>query len=262
MRKTCVVVVSCLGWLAPGASDAQSDPTSPSRRVVASNCLTAPCPSTVTDGSAVNSSGTITAADGSTLTSSISAVSTFAELSAAVSAQLNRLTLGTGTTFVSVQMRDILTVNFAPLTGTTGFVSINYALDGSITESGIVNSEAQVSISVDRDGFGTGVALQNWASVYSGSVSGLFSTTPFSFVYGQKFNVAMDLNVALGTVKFGGTPISPTPPVNGSGAGSADFAKKLRIASLSFFDASMAPVYGASIASGSGTVYVTVPEPK
>jgi hypothetical protein len=211
----------------------------------------------VTDGSPLNERGTIRAADGSTLTSAISAVSTFGELSAAASARLNRLTPGTGVTFVSVQMTDALTVDIPRLTGTTGFLSINYALDGSISESGIVNSEAQVAINVDRDGFGTGVLPENWARVYSSSVSGQFWTTPFSFVYGQGFNVAMHLNLALGTAVYGGTPISLTAPVSGSGAGSADFAKRLRIATLSFFDASMNPVYGASITSASGTTYIT-----
>ena len=155
MRVMSTVVLCAVGLLGLELSAAQADPVAPFRRVVANHCITPPCLATVTDGSPLNLSETITAADGSKLVSNISAVSTFGELSALASAELDRVTLGTGVTFVSAQMTDALTVDFASLIGSIGFLVVNYTLDGSITKSGIVNNEAQVAVLVDRDGFGT-----------------------------------------------------------------------------------------------------------
>jgi hypothetical protein len=262
MRVMSTVVLCAVGLLVLELSAAQADPVAPFRRVVANHCITPPCLPTVTDGSPLNLSETITAADGSKLVSNISAVSTFGELRALASAELDRVTLGTGFTFVSAQMTDVLTVDFASLIGNMGFLVVNYKLEGSITESGIVNNEAQVAVLVDRDGFGTGVFPENWNSVHDSSVSGLFATRPFTFIYGQPFNFAVDLNLALGTVAFGGTPISLTDPVVGFGAGAADFSNTLSIASFSLFNTSMAPVGGATVTAGSGVSYAVTPVPE
>ena len=256
MRLRTSAVLWSAGLIAWGLSaTVYAEPTAPSRQVVAVICLTPPCANFSTDGSPLNLNRTVTAEDGSTLTSSISAASTFGQLSAVIAAALSRLTPGTATAFVSVQMTDVLTIDSAPLTGTVGFLSLSYQLKGSTGESGIVNNETQVAVLVDRDGFGTGLFPEHWNIVYASSVSGLFTTTPFAFVYGQPFNVSLELNIALGTVAFGGTPTHYTAPVQGTGSGVADFSNALTAVSFSLFDGSMAPVIGATLKSGSGTHY-------
>jgi hypothetical protein len=248
------------------SSTVLASPISPNLRVLVLNCITAPCtPVTTNDGSPLAVKQTLTAADGSTLTSDAGGSSTFGALGAGASIALELATPGTAFTLVESEFIDVLTIDSTQFAGQIGFLAVNYALDGTIAESGIVNSEAEVRIIVDRDGFGTGGLGEQSRNVHRSSASGLFAVPQlFTFAFGEPFNISTELDLALGTVQLGsGTPISTTSPVAGLGAGTADFSNTLRIASFAVFSPSMTPLDSATVTAGSGATYAiaAVPEP-
>jgi hypothetical protein len=193
MREKSSVILYTVGLIACGLSAvAYAEPTAPSRRVVAMICITPPCGSAVTDGSPMSLNGTLTAEDGSTLTSSISAASTFDELSAVVAAGLNRLTPGITFAFVSVKTTDVLTIDSPPLTGTADFISLNYKMNGSIGESGIVIKLAARAAAEMKPG-----GLRTSGSAFE---SPLVQSTarPISARLGQEFDVRIGETAAIG----------------------------------------------------------------
>jgi hypothetical protein len=262
MRSAITRTLSVLIALHLGAAGVAADPISPFRRTVITACLTVPCIPTTTDGDPSTVKGTLTAGDGSTLKYDAFAVSRFGSLGTSVSATLARQTLGNGWVLSSAQMTDVLTAKH-PLFSGTGFFEFTYTLDGAISDSGIVNAEAEVQALVDRDGIGFGAPSQVARRPHLTSASGVYSAGVFAFDWNVPYNLVFVLNAAVGNVTFGGTPTSSLGPVIGIGSGHADLANTAVIGAFSFFDASMRPLSDVQLISESGTEYEVsqVPEP-
>jgi len=186
-------------------------PLLPSRTAGARGALDGvPFADVFTDGSPANVNQTFLSGDGSTLVSNAFAVSTYGSFGVRTSSDLDRKSNGNGWSYAFAAMTDVMTIDFAPLTGRTGFMLVNYRLDGTINESGIVNSQARVFSFVDLDGVGTGLLPVDFLQqVFSSSTSGLFSTPrALRFVYGQPFHFRFGLDVVSGTASI--------DPVSGS----------------------------------------------
>jgi hypothetical protein len=131
----------------------------------------------------------------------------------------------------------------------TGYLRVAYLLTGTIVKSGNANGYGEVYVGLDRDGTGRLWPMGHRAP-FNTTVSGVFSSEPLPFDWGIAFQLSVNLWAGTGTIKAGGTPESPLPPVVGSGTGTADFT--MRIVHLAFFDDHLNPLT-ASITAASGT---------
>jgi len=192
MREKSSVILYAVGLIACGLSAvAYAEPTARSRRVVAMICMTPLCGSAVTDGSPMSLNRTRTAEDRSTLTSSLSAASTFGAPSAVVAAGLSRPAPRTAFAFVGAQTTDVLTIDSPPWTGTVGFISLNYKMNGSIGESGIVNKRAARAAAPMKPG-----GLRTTGPAFdSPPVQG--TARPISARLGQEFDVRIGETAAI-----------------------------------------------------------------
>jgi hypothetical protein len=164
---------------------------------------------------------------------------------------------------------DVLTIESRGRTG-RGFLTVSYALDGAIVETGNVNSEAEVLTSTDSDGFGFGNGALPVSStdIYQSSVSGTFTSGLVPFVYGQPFHFMLALHVAAGNTTFAGYDgqtgplLFNLPNHTVSGFGFGDFADTLSVTGVTLFDRQQRPTDGA-VAAASGFAYkvTSVPEP-
>jgi hypothetical protein len=230
----------------------------------ASGCDIGQGMSSVLNGTAsINNSFGSTAAQ-SQLTTNVSATSTYGILNAGSSSTLSISGAPKETVAYALgEFEDILTVNYAPLTGQQGQLFINYTLDGSITASAADSAYAMVYTAV-------GSSLeQQYTAVYSTSTSGLFSVPKtFTFTYGTPFGLLFILNATTGTV----TPVYGSGCCGyyrtgvGTGTANVDFLDTLILSGLMVTDSSGNPVSGDTFTSASGTQYtangvVGTPEP-
>jgi hypothetical protein len=158
-----------------------------------------------------------------------------------------------GQAFANFQ--DVLTINDATLTGQTGFLDIQYDLDGTISFTGNHVCSCGFLQVIGRVFAPT---LQNSVVAYfkNGDVSGTFVLpTHFEFTYGTPFTFYLGMTAVTGSA---GVPGLET------GTSSVDFSHTLTLSGLILKDANGNPVTGATIASDSGTQYGpngVVPEP-
>jgi len=145
---------------------------------------------------------------------------------------------------------DILTISDPALNGQAGDLYVSYSLDGQISGS---------AFAVVLTQGGTSPAQQ--VQEYDSSVDGTFSAAaPIQFVYGQAFDLSMQLSVSAGTP----TAYGVLNAVTGSGTGSANFFNTFVLTGLDPTDAHGDPVTGAEFSSQSGATYSVdgvVPEP-
>jgi hypothetical protein len=150
---------------------------------------------------------------------------------------------------------DQITINFAPFTGSTGYLDVGFTLDGIIARSGSLNAESYVTVVVDR--YDEVTFTSSFAGTY-------FFPQSFSFVYGTPFDLFFNLGTVAGTfdTAAGGgiLPLTTTA----SGSGDADFSNTLVLTALQVVDSQGHPVNGVTFTSDSGTSYSAngvVPEP-
>ncbi len=145
---------------------------------------------------------------------------------------------------------DLLTISDPLLNGQAGSLYVSYSLDGQITGSAF-------AVLIAQGGTSPGQQVQE----YDSSVDGTFSlAAPITFVYGQAFDLSMQLSVSAGTP----TGYGVLNAVTGSGSGNADFFNTFVLTGLDPTDANGNPVAGALFSSQSGTTYSAdgvVPEP-
>jgi hypothetical protein len=156
---------------------------------------------------------------------------------------------------------DIITINFAPLTGQTGELFISYNLDGTISSIGSAdNAFAEVFIAV-----GSSLEQQQGA-LHPASTSGQFLVPrTFFFTYGTPFGIYFDLFAGTGTI----TPLSGGNGYGqltglGNASASANFSNTLILSGLMVTDNAGRLVNGATFTSASGTTYSVngvIPEP-
>ncbi len=147
----------------------------------------------------------------------------------------------------AASFEDILTVNFAPLTGKPGALYVYYNVDGSTssTKTGATGAEIYYACVSTQINLGT-PEVQGTFVCYPNSVSE-FTAAPnvFTFVFAKPFSFRLYLEADTGT------PIDA--PLSGSGSGTVDFSVVLSGFSVS--DSNGYAVNGASFASASGTAY-------
>jgi hypothetical protein len=255
-----VVKIVIFGILTSGA--ARSQGLTPHHTALAQNCLgrhgVGPTFCDVADNSQKVSKG-LTSVSGSygssgidaTLTGSASAEAGFGVLRAKSSAQFH-IGGAPGHAFGNAGARfwDVITVNFAPLTGKQGILLVEYVLRGNSFNTGAGKALADVSIGV---GPPNKAWNQLWKTSHSGPVSGLFpAPKKFTFIYGEPFGITLLLSAEAGTVLSAGTICIFC---SGSGGGTADYAWVL--AGFQSYDSQMNLVAGATITSGSGTPYTS-----
>jgi hypothetical protein len=144
--------------------------------------------------------------------------------------------------------RDIVTVNFAPWKGSPGLLYVNYTLSGTVSTSGV----AVAGVNIET--YGGPTDSQMMSQTYLGSESGIFAAPqPIHFVYGQPFNLGLELWTTVGTVDP--NSLFSTTMTTGSGAGSADFSNTLVLSGLTPTDMNGVEAAGAQFSSASGTPY-------
>jgi hypothetical protein len=152
---------------------------------------------------------------------------------------------------------DQITINFAPFTGSLGYLILGFTLDGTVAQSGSLNAESYVDAFV-----GSGFGALNFTSSTAGT---FFFPETFTFTYGTPFNLFFNLGTLAGTFNPGPTagsifPLTATAP----GSGDSDFSNTLVLTALDVVDSQGNPVNGVTFASQSGTPYSVngvVPEP-
>jgi hypothetical protein len=139
---------------------------------------------------------------------------------------------------------DLLKISDPSLNGQAGLLYVSYALSGQISGSAF-------AVVISAAG----------AQEYHSSVDGTFAlVAPISFVYGQAFDLSMQLSVSAGTPTGFGVLNAETA----SGSGTANFFDTFVLTGLDPTDANGNPVTGATFSSQSGTTYSingVVPEP-
>lgn len=209
-------------------------------------------------GGAVTYSGTETLPSGVTVTGTGFGESAFGVLRASSSASFNIsgspqsvLVFGVGA------FRDILTINFAPWNGAPGLLFVNYALDGTVFSTG------RNTAGVNVETFGGPTDSQDMYQNYTTSEFGIFAApAPIHFVYGQPFNLGLEVWTTVGTVDQ--SNLFQLTTTTGSGSGSANFSNTLILSGLTPTNVNGAEAAGAQFSSVSGTVYTingVVPEP-
>jgi len=191
-----------------------------------------------------------------TLTGSADAIAQYGALGAASTATF---TISGGHAYADgvADFYDGITVDFAPFTGQTGFLVLDYTLHGTAVSSGAANAMADVNVLINPGSS----SEQEWEAGYSGAVSGTFSHV-LTFVYGQEFGLLFNFSADTGTVVAPGDLVCIT--CSGSGSGSASFFNTLTLSGRIPEDRFGNPVDGASFLSAAGTQYGldgVVPEP-
>ncbi len=161
------------------------------------------------------------------------------------------------------QLLDAVTISFALLNGSTGFMELLYTLDGTNSATGVDAGAvfgphdvpyACVKLGINNPTFPFGCTAYDQTSV-----SGTFDAGIFPFVYGQAFPLWFQLESIAGTGFGAGRP-------TGIGSSQADFLNTANIAGVVLFDANMDPLNGApTITSALGISYQdvkAVPEPE
>jgi len=145
--------------------------------------------------------------------------------------------------------RDVVTIDFAPWNGSSGLLFVSYALNGTIVASG--NSNAGLNVETYGGPTDSQIMFQDYAS----SVSGLFTApAPINFIYGQPFNLGLELWAEAGTQ---GSVVGFfwNKPANEIGSASANFSNTLILVSLVPTDVNGNQAVGAQFFSASGTQY-------
>jgi hypothetical protein len=225
-----------------------------------------------TDGSPLSVSEEFGGILGNTMDLNVSAVSDFGELSAGagVDVAINQF-FGPSITASAVVIAGFveeMLVDFAPFAGQTGYLQVNYNIDGTIVESG-ASAEAAVLVGLDPDGAGA-ANPEAQVAVYESSVSGGSASNVLPFVYGQPFHLRFWLMLALGSIEFTGAdglhgvPLTAHRPLQSAfAAASADFANTLTLTSFTLFDPAQHQTDSPTLTAGSGVTYdiAAVPEP-
>jgi hypothetical protein len=158
---------------------------------------------------------------------------------------------------------DIITIDFAPWTGTQGQLQIAYTLDGTVHNSGDYGSGYIVTANIYDSIYSNTISQyeQDGAGAANFSVSGLFTMSKtFTFTYGTPFGLEFKLLTGSGTVGGWAGPQA----VIGSGSSSADFYNTFILSSLIVRDQNGNLAPDATFTSASGTQYSSngvVPEP-
>lgn len=201
---------------------------------------------------------------GATLTASANAIfSTFGSAGASASGDFSITLRGYyASVTADASFTDVMTVNFAPFTGETGFLELQYNLDGTATSSGDAIAEATVEVGANGQQYLENyVSQQNCSSlpVYvciGGPIAGTFVVPQiFTFTYGTPFQLSFTLQASVIDKFFeDGT---------GSGSGDADFLNTLTLSGIAVVDKSGNVIDGAAISTGSGATYPSgvSPEP-
>lgn len=153
------------------------------------------------------------------------------------------------------EFQDVITVNFAPFTGQTGYMAVQYTLDGTLSQTGAARSLLGIVVDIGPN------LEQQYQTFYSSSVSGLFRIPmTYTFTYGTPFELFFRLYAISGTF----APNSGIISTLGSGTGTTDFANTASIAGLEILDAQGNPVPGPQINSELNIAYpnTAVPEPR
>jgi hypothetical protein len=215
-------------------------------------------------GTAITNSGSV-ATSGETLSYSASSVSLPGSLGGSVSTNSDTLNSSGPGIMVDAEelMVDSVIISFAPLTGQTGFIVLDYTLHGTNSVSGTDaippptpgpnESYACVHLGINNPIFPSGCT-----TFTQPSVAGTFSTGTFSFIYGEAFPLWFGLESIAGT-GFG------SGRATGIGSAEADFYNTATIGGLLLYDQSMNPLNATpTITSSLGISYQdanAVPEP-
>jgi hypothetical protein len=171
-------------------------------------------------GGPTSFSSTLTA-PGSSLAMNGSAAAGFGDLHTEISTTLNVAGTKMTTAYAVAEavVTDVITVNFASLTGEEGLMLLDYTLDGTTSASGQDNAFAEVAVSA-----GTSLQQNAKAVAYTGAVNGVFAVgQAFTFIYGQPFGLQFALagcgktNPA-GRTAVWSTEIAPKWAINESAA--------------------------------------------
>ena len=216
-----------------------------------------PCtPQMTSSGATISSFGSITTS-GENLSYSASSVSTPGELGGVVSVTSNTInSSGPGVMVDALeQLVDSVVISYAPLNGQTGYLFLDYTLDGTNSSSGAdAPSYGCVKLGINDPLFPFGCSGH-----FQPSVSGTFSSGVFPFIYGQAFPLWFQLESIAGT-GFG------SGRATGAGSASADFYNTATIAGVVLFDQNMdelSPSPGIDITSTLGVPLgdLNTPEP-
>jgi len=164
-------------------------------------------------------------------------------------------TRATTYTYGASAFRDVLTISVPGVegwNGSPGLLFVSYTLNGTIVAS--ANSTA--GLNVETYG-GPTDSQQMWQN-YTSSASGLFSApAPIHFIYGQPFNLGLELWAEAGTLGsvVGIDPTSWAAPTTGTGSASANFSNTLILTSLIPTDVNGNQAVDAQFSSASGTQY-------
>lgn len=155
--------------------------------------------------------------------------------------------------------QDVLTVNLPPSNAPTGYMTIQYTLNGKVSATPANSaSEGIFGCGITAPGFTNygGEALLDAGStngLSSGALNGVFTfPNVFQFTYGQPFTLYCTLLTDAGTYDAQGEYAT----VTGRGSAIANFANTAVISGLAFTDANGNPLaVTPSITAASGTSY-------
>ena len=205
-------------------------------------------------GAAITNSGTISTS-GETLSYAASSVTMAGSLGGWVSVSSNTLnSSGPGIMVDALEdLEDSVTISFAPLNGQTGYMVLQYTLDGTNAVSGTDASPyGCVKLGINNPTFTFGCQ-----GYHQSSVAGTFSTGVFPFIYGQAFPLWFQLESIAGT-GFG------SGRTTGLGSSAANFYNTATIGGLLLYDQNMNVLSAApTFTSTLGISYqdVNIPEP-
>ena len=144
---------------------------------------------------------------------------------------------------------DNVTVSYAPLTGSAGYIIPIFALTGSASSTSGVSSYADITL-FSQDSVNDPTEQIAQSANYTGNATVTFA--PVSFHFGSPFALGASLNPAVAML------------ANVSGSGSANFGNTAVLIGLQVYDQNMNPVSGVTYASALGANYSAdgvVPDP-
>lgn len=148
--------------------------------------------------------------------------------------------------------RDVVTIDFPPWNGSPGLLFVSYTLNGTLAAT--ANGTAGLNVET----FGGPSDLQTMFQNYTSSVSGVLSApAPINFIYGQPFNLGLELWAEAGThgSVVGVFPPAWAGPATGTGSAFANFSNTLTLVGLIPMDENGNQAVGATFSSQSGTQY-------
>ena len=154
--------------------------------------------------------------------------------------------------FGASAFKDVLTISNPPLNGSPGLLYVSYTLNGTIAVT--ANGTAGLNVETYGGPSDSETMFQN----YTSSVSGVFKApAPIHFIYGQPFNLGLELWTEAGTrgSVVGTYPGDWAAPTTGTGSASASLSNTLILAGLVPTDANGNEASGAQFSSASGTRY-------